>query len=255
MYSFFKWLVDTISSFFGVLLFTPLFLILIVCLNVENACLKRKLKRCSHSEATADKEDESSQVECAQEEVSFETRSYFGGAILGQERIGKGEKKFFLLKFRSMIDADIHFDCSKQTVNDDDARVTTIGRFIRRFKIDELLQLVNVLRGEMSLVGPRPLLPTYESHYKEWMKEKFKKKPGMTGLAQVNGGTHLSLEERSYYDVYYVRKIGLFMDVKILLKTVAVIFAGERKFLKKVPREDIASFIGETYEECDLGEK
>jgi len=233
MYKYFKSCVDIIGAFLGVVIFTPLFLFLIICIDIEGANTKRKLKKLNKWT------DENSQ----QEQVGFKTRSYFGGAILGQERIGKDEKRFYLYKFRSMTHSCEKFDLENQTISQDDKRVTFIGKFIRRFKIDELLQLVNVLKGEMSLVGPRPLLPTYEEKYEDWMKEKFKVRPGMTGLAQVNGGTYLSLAERSYFDVYYVRKLGLFLDIKILLKTIPIIIFGEKKYKKDVSEQTIKEFI------------
>lgn len=234
MYKIFKACIDFIGSLVGVILFAPLFLLLIVLIDVEGAITKRRIKKKYGDVNVTSSKDE-----------NFETRSYFGGAILGQERIGKNEKKFFLYKFRSMTKSCEQFDIDNQTVDGNDKRVTRIGKFIRRFKIDELLQLVNVLKGDMSLVGPRPLLPTYEERYSDWMKEKFSVRPGMTGLAQVNGGTYLSLDERSYFDVYYVRKMGLIMDIGILFKTIAIVLFGEKKYKKDISDEQIRSLIGD----------
>lgn len=235
-YRFVKSTVDALASLFGVILFAPLFLFLIIIIDIEGAISKRK----NNGEKVEAKPESKPKEE-------FETKTYFGGAILGQERLGKNEKRFFLLKFRSMKEARAKFDVEHQTIGSDDDRVTAIGKFIRRFKIDELLQLINVLKGDMSLVGPRPLLPKYADEYDPWMKEKFLERPGMTGLAQVNGGTYLTLDERSYFDVYYVRKATMGMDVRILFKTVAVVIAGEQKYKKDVTQEEIAAFIGDEF--------
>lgn len=248
-YRFVKTTVDIFASFIGVLILSPLFLLLIVLIDLEGCFTKSKnKKKVKEAEEVATlPENDETPGKIDEPACKFVTKTYFGGAILGQERLGKNKKKFFLFKFRSMKEADEKFDCKKQTVEEGDSRVTLIGKFIRRFKIDELLQLINVLRGDMNLVGPRPLLPEYAEEYAPWMEEKFLEKPGMTGLAQVNGGTYLSLEERSYFDVYYVRKVNAAMDIKILFKTIAVIFVGEKKLKKDVSQEDIASFIGESY--------
>ena len=243
-YRVFKSIVDILGSLFGTLFFAPFFLLLIILIDIEGANTKRKNKKKRSEDSSLNAANAEKRKNDANAPI---TKTYFGGAILGQERLGINQKPFRLFKFRSMTAADVRFDCENQTVDISDDRVTTIGKFIRRFKIDELLQLINVLRGEMSLVGPRPLLPVYAEEYDPWMKEKFLAKPGMTGLAQVNGGTYLNLNERSYFDVYYVRKANLAMDVKILFKTIAVIFSGEKKYKKDVSDEEIAAFIGNSF--------
>ena len=236
MYGFCKKCIDTLGSFLGVLVLSPLFLTLILLIDIEGAHTARKKKRLMAKGQYREQQKEDSAP-------AYKTKTYFGGAILGQERLGKKEKPFMLYKFRSMKDACVAFDTQNQTIAGNDKKVTLIGRFIRRFKIDELLQLVNVLKGDMCLVGPRPLLPSYESEYEPWMREKFNCKPGMSGLAQVKGGTLLTLPSRSYYDVYYARHAGFCMDVCILFKTIAVILLGEKRFAKELKEEQIQALL------------
>ena len=101
---------------------------------------------------------------------------------------------------------------------------------IRRLKIDELPQLINVFRGDMSLVGPRPTVKEQTDLYNAYQRQRLNMRPGMTGLAQVNGNISLSWDERIEYDVEYVNKFSILLDLKILLKTIAVVIYGENKF-------------------------
>ncbi len=162
-----------------------------------------------------------------------------GPAIFKQERIGKDEKPFLLYKFRTMKSTDVKFDIEHPVIADNNENLTKVGRVIRKFKIDEFLQLINVLKGDMSLIGPRPLMWVYLDFYEPWERKKFTVKPGMSGLSQVKGNGHLSRIERSYYDVLYTKKIKLSTDAEILFKTVGVMLVGEEKFLKNVPEEEI----------------
>lgn len=162
-----------------------------------------------------------------------------GPAIFKQERIGKNQKPFMLYKFRTMTSTTIKFDIDHPVIEDTNKSLTRVGKVIRKLKIDELLQLINVLKGDMSLIGPRPLMSVYLERYEKWETQKFDVKPGMSGLSQVKGNGYLSSIERSYYDVQYTRKIGLFLDAEILFKTVGVMLAGEDKFMKNVPDEEI----------------
>lgn len=168
-----------------------------------------------------------------------------GKPIFRQERVGKNQKPFGMYKFRTMTRVDVPFDVDHAVIEKDDAHVTKVGKVIRRLKIDELLQLFNVLRGEMSLVGPRPLKSEYLATYDEWEFAKHEVKPGMTGLAQVKGNGYLSGKDRSFYDVYYARHYGLWMDIKILFGTVKVIFCGEKRALKPVSEEERAALMAE----------
>lgn len=138
--------------------------------------------------------------------------SFSGKPFFIQKRVGKNEKMFWMLKFRSMID-----ETAERTTDKD--RLTKIGRFIRKTSIDELPQLVNVLKGDMSLVGPRPLLVEYLSSYNEEEKTRHLVKPGITGLAQVGGRNTIDWGERLKLDVLYVNRISFLLDIRILLKT------------------------------------
>jgi lipopolysaccharide/colanic/teichoic acid biosynthesis glycosyltransferase len=112
----------------------------------------------------------------------------------------------------------------------DEQRLTRLGRFLRRTKIDEFPQLLNVLFGDMSLIGPRPTIRQQVDEYSERQMKRLQVKPGMTGLAQVNGNASISWEERIEYDVEYVENFSLWLDLKILLKTAAIVVLGEEKF-------------------------
>lgn len=120
----------------------------------------------------------------------------------------------------------------KEVFQDDD-RITPIGRILRRTKVDELPQLINVLRGEMSLVGPRPERIASLQDYDSEITKRLNMLPGMTGLAQVSGNIYLDLKERYRLDVYYVENFSLWLDLKILLRTVGVILLGEERYVDK----------------------
>lgn len=162
-----------------------------------------------------------------------------GPAIFRQQRIGKDEKPFLLYKFRTMKTTDVAFDIEHPVIKDDNKNLTRVGRVIRKLKIDELLQLLNVLKGDMSIVGPRPLLCVYLDGYEPWEKQKFNVKPGMSGLSQIKGNGYLSSVERSYYDVLYAKKPTLSGDIEILIKTVGVVLFGEEKYIAPVPADKI----------------
>lgn len=168
-----------------------------------------------------------------------------GPAVFRQERIGKNQKPFKLYKFRTMKSTDVAFDINNPVIKDGNQNLTRVGRVLRKIKADEFLQLLNVIRGEMSLVGPRPLLGVYLDSYRPWELTKFDVKPGITGLAQVNGNGHLETSERSYYDVKYTKKISFLLDCKIFFKTLGVIFLGEKRLLKHVSEEDMQKLISD----------
>lgn len=154
-----------------------------------------------------------------------------GPIFFFQERVGKNGEVFRIYKLRTMkvdVDAEKSFDISK-----DEMRITSLGRILRRFKIDELVQLINVLKGEMSLVGPRPTLKMQTDNYSEYEMQRLKMLPGMTGLAQVNGNIAISWDERIAYDIEYINGFSVWLDMKILLKTILIIFCGEEKFSNK----------------------
>ncbi|MEE8603229.1 sugar transferase [Euzebya tangerina] len=147
--------------------------------------------------------------------------------IFGQERVGLGGRSFTVYKFRSM-NADRRrtaatfdgFDRRRTHKSEQDPRLTPTGRLIRRLSLDELPQLINVLRGDMSLVGPRPELPgIVEEHYAEWMHRRHAVKPGMTGLWQVSERGNGMMHEHVDVDLDYVDQVGLGTDMRILAKT------------------------------------
>lgn len=154
-----------------------------------------------------------------------------GPIFFKQTRIGHRCCPFELLKFRTMSVNEAR-DFGKE-LNPTDPEITSVGRYLRRFKIDELPQLLNVLAGEMSLVGPRPPLQGLLDEMSDEDKKRFDVLPGLTGLAQVNGNIQLSWPERFRYDLEYVAGYSLLMDVRILLKTILIVIFGEEKFLSK----------------------
>ena len=135
-----------------------------------------------------------------------------------QLRPGKNKKTFKIYKFRTMInDANLT----------DEERITSFGKFLRKSSIDELPQLFNVLMGDMSLIGPRPLLIEYNDHYSQEQNKRFNIKPGISGLAQVKGRNTLSWDEKFKLDVYYVNNVSFLMDLKIFFKTILVIIGSD----------------------------
>ena len=137
------------------------------------------------------------------------------GAVFVQSRPGKGGKLFKVIKFKTMSDKR---DGAGNLLPDSE-RITSVGRVVRSLSIDELPQLINVLKGEMSLVGPRPLLVQYLPLYSERQARRHEVKPGMTGWAQVNGRNAISWEQKFEYDVWYVDNLSLWLDIKILFLT------------------------------------
>ena len=138
-----------------------------------------------------------------------------GEVFFFQKRPGFRTKPFIIVKFKTMKDI---FDIEGKLLPDE-LRLTKIGTFVRAASLDELLQLVNVLKGDMSLVGPRPLLMQYLTRYTSEQAQRHNVKPGITGWAQVNGRNAISWEQKFKYDIEYVKLQSFFFDVKILLKT------------------------------------
>ncbi len=181
---FFKRLLDFLLALIGLLLISPLFLVLWVWLTMANKG---------------------------------------AGAFFVQERPGKDEKIFKLYKFKSMTDKR---DADGNLLPDAE-RLTKVGKFIRKTSLDELPQLWNVLKGDMSFIGPRPLLIQYLPLYNDVQKRRHEVRPGITGWAQVNGRNAISWEEKFEHDVWYVDHISLPLDVKIVLKTIEKVFRRE----------------------------
>ena len=186
-----KRLFDVVASACGLILLSPLFLLLIILIKSEDG----------------------------------------GPAFYSQERIGKNEKPFKMWKFRSMIvDADKMLDkLEDQNEIDgamfkikDDPRVTKIGHVIRKYSLDELPQLWNVLIGDMSLVGPRPPLPSEVEEYTDYDKQRLTVMPGCTGLWQVTKRNEADFDEMVWLDIVYINHSGLWEDLKLIIKTVLV---------------------------------
>ncbi|MBQ3754959.1 MAG: sugar transferase [Clostridia bacterium] len=203
MYRVFKAVCDFIIAFFGIIILFPLFIFVGLLVAIDSR----------------------------------------GPVIFKQERVGKNQKIFKMYKFRTMKTIDVPFDINHPVIRNDNANLTRVGKWIRRFKLDEFLQLFNVLRGDMSLIGPRPLKVEYLEHYEPWELQKFDVRPGMSGLAQVRGNGHLSSKERSYYDVEYTKIRSLKIDAEILFKTVLVLLGGEDRFIRHVSEKNMRRMV------------
>ncbi len=173
-----------------------------------------------------------------------------GPVFLKQERVGMDGKVFLMIKFRSMkngVDDQAHRELMARTINGEDAnqgtsdepiygklkddpRLTKIGGWMRRYSFDELPQILNVLTGQMSIVGPRPPIPYEVRHYKDWHRTRFHVKPGITGLWQVSGRNRLHFEDMVRLDVFYIENWSPWLDLKIMLKTVPVMLKGDNTY-------------------------
>ena len=147
-----------------------------------------------------------------------------GPIIFKQHRIGLNCKRFTIYKFRTM---KLNFNRIEKQVYLCDGDIIFSGNFLRRFKLDELPQLFNILIGDMSFIGPRPCLEHTLKTMPEWALKRFEIKPGLTGLAQVNGNIKLSWPERWKFDVIYSKKISFFIDIIIIFKTLILLYNGE----------------------------
>ena len=145
------------------------------------------------------------------------------GALFFQERPGKNEKIFKVIKFKTMTDER---DASGNLLPDAQ-RLTKVGRFVRSTSLDEIPQLLNVIKGDMSLIGPRPLLVQYLPLYNDAQRRRHEVRPGITGWAQVNGRNAISWKQKFEFDVWYVDNISLSLDVKILVRTIMKVFKRE----------------------------
>lgn len=195
-YAFIKRLIDIVCSFLGIIALSPVFLIVSIAIRFESK----------------------------------------GKAIFVQSRVGFEGKEFKMYKFRSMIeDAEELKDKLKEKNEMNgpmfkirkDPRITKVGAFIRKTSIDELPQLINVLKGEMSLVGPRPSLPEEVKEFEPWMMERFSVKPGLTCYWQVSGRNDIGFYEWMELDIKYVKEKGILVDITLILKTFLV-FLGDK---------------------------
>ena len=153
-----------------------------------------------------------------------------GPLLFSQDRGGRNGRPFRLHKFRTMHGG--RTPDPKELVPLDHPEITRVGRFFRRSKIDELPQLVNVLKGDMSLVGPRPTLLDQVEAYDDFRRQRLLVRPGCTGLAQVNTSAAVPWDERILYDIAYVRRCSLWLDVGILLRTMQVLMVGEERMIR-----------------------
>lgn len=150
---------------------------------------------------------------------------YGSSAIFKQERVGLNGKKFTFYKFRSMYENTPTNTYAPKSSSD--PRITPLGKFIRRFSLDEMPQLLNVLKGEMSLVGPRPEMSFIVEKYTHWQRRRLEVKPGLTGLWQILGRKDLPLHENIEYDFYYIKNRSFLLDIIIIIKTIAVVILGK----------------------------
>ncbi|MCD2502302.1 sugar transferase [Clostridium sp. NSJ-145] len=192
-YKFLKRGIDVIASLCGLILLSPILLVTMVLIKLESK----------------------------------------GPVIFSQERVGRYGKKFKMYKFRSMVVNAEELKKNLEAQNEmsgpmfkmkDDPRVTKVGRFIRKTSLDEIPQLVNILKGDMSLVGPRPSLPKEVEQFESWMNKRHEVKPGLTCYWQVSGRNNIDFEEWMKLDIKYVEERSLLIDIKLILKTVLVLF-------------------------------
>lgn len=180
---FFKRIIDFFLALIGLIIMLPVFLIVLVLLFIYNN----------------------------------------GKPFFFQQRPGKNERIFKVIKFKTMNDKT----GSNGELLSDSKRLTPFGKFVRKTSLDEIPQLLNVLKGDMSLIGPRPLLVEYLSRYNEEQKRRHNVRPGITGLAQVNGRNALSWKDKFKYDLEYVDNLSFFLDLKIFFMTFLKVFNSE----------------------------
>ena len=144
-----------------------------------------------------------------------------GSPIFKQLRTGKNGKEFYCYKFRSMVKGNDVHDLSKKD------QVTKVGRFIRKTSLDELPQLVNIIRGEMTFIGPRPWITDYAKHYTKRQRKRLDVTPGLTGLAQCSGRNNISIKEKIDLDIKYVENLSIKMDLYVLYKTIICVLKKE----------------------------
>lgn len=152
-----------------------------------------------------------------------------GPAIFRQRRAGAFGRPFTCLKFRSMVDG-AEGRGAGLAVMEDDERITRVGRVLRRLSLDELPQLLNVIRGDMSIVGPRPTVPSQIAHYDDIQRRRLLARPGITGLAQVRGRASIPWSQRIALDVEYVDRWSMALDMRIIADTIRVVLRGEGQY-------------------------
>ncbi|MDU1474942.1 sugar transferase [Clostridium perfringens] len=197
IYLFFKRVIDIFGSSFGLIILSPVFLIVAIAIKVEDSN---------------------------------------GSILFSQKRVGQYGREFNMYKFRSMVSNAEELKAKLMEQNEmsgpmfkmkHDPRITKVGKFIRKTSIDELPQLINILKGEMSLVGPRPSLPKEVVKFEPWMLERLEVKPGLTCYWQVMGRNDIDFEDWMKLDIKYVHDRNLFLDIKLIFKTFFVLFGDE----------------------------
>ena len=197
IYLFFKRLIDILGAGFGLIILSPLFLIVAIAIKFEDSK---------------------------------------GSVLFSQKRVGQYGKEFNMYKFRSMVSNAEELKAKLMEQNEmsgpmfkmkHDPRITKVGKFIRKTSIDELPQLINILKGEMSLVGPRPSLPKEIAKFEPWMLERLEVKPGLTCYWQVMGRNDIDFEDWMKLDIKYVHDRNLWLDIKLIFKTFFVLFGDE----------------------------
>lgn len=200
IYLFFKRAMDIIGSLCGIILLSPLLIIVALAIKIEDPK---------------------------------------GSVFFSQQRCGKDNKLFPMYKFRSMVSnaEELLEELMEHNEMDgpvfkikEDPRITRVGKFIRKTSIDELPQLFNILRGDMSIVGPRPAIPHEVAAYDDYHKQRLLVKPGLTCIWQVSGRNSIGFDEWMEMDLEYIEKRNLWMDIKLIFKTVGVLFGDENAF-------------------------
>jgi len=148
-----------------------------------------------------------------------------GSVVFRQTRVGKDGEQFEMFKFRTMYQKSIPFEPAPR--DDKDPRITRVGKWLRRTSLDELPQIINVIKGDMSFVGPRPEMPFIVERYEGWQMQRLRVKPGITGLWQIMGRKDLPLDENLEYDFYYIRNQSILLDITILLRTIPTVLMGK----------------------------
>ena len=193
LYEVIKRIIDIVASFTGLIVLSPLMLVVSILIKLESK----------------------------------------GEVIFKQKRVGLNGKEFYMYKFRSMVINAEELKEQLESQNEmsgpmfkikDDPRITKIGKFIRKTSIDELPQLINVIKGDMSLVGPRPSLPNEVKKFEQWMMERLEVKPGLTCIWQISGRNNIDFEDWMKLDIKYVDERNTVIDIKLIFKTFFVLF-------------------------------
>lgn len=160
-----------------------------------------------------------------------------GPVLFKQERVGKNGKLFKIYKFRTMVKNSEKMGFGFN-LSENDSRITRVGNFLRKWSLDELPQIINIIKGEMSFIGPRPTLQYQVEQYDEFQRKRLSMKPGITGWAQINGRNSLSWEERIYFDIIYVNYYTFLLDIEIFVKTLMVLISRKGLYGKGSVNED-----------------